>query len=71
MLRAKGFMHDDDRKCPVSGKRKYATEQEALSTAAHQIVTAHAPKNLHAYRCTWCGAWHLTKHADKSGKGPR
>ena len=55
---------DDDSKCPVSGKRKYLTEGEALSTAAHQMEAADAPK-LRAYRCAWCDAWHLTKATDK------
>src|SRR5271170_7124085 len=58
-------MHDES-KCPVSGKRKYATEGEALATAAHQIATANAPKDLRAYLCSWCDAWHLTKNAGKS-----
>jgi hypothetical protein len=59
----------DEEKCPVSGKRKYASEGEALATAAHQIASAHAPKELRAYRCSWCDAWHLTKNAGKGGKG--
>jgi len=63
-------MHDDDAKCPVSEKRKYASEGEALSTAAHQMTTAHAPKDLRAYQCSWCQAWHLTKNS-KAGKRPR
>jgi hypothetical protein len=59
---------DNESKCPVSGKRKYATEGEARATAAHQIATANAPKDLRAYLCSWCGAWHLTKNAGKGGK---
>jgi hypothetical protein len=59
---------DDDSKCPVSGKRKYGTEGEALATAAHQIATTNAPKELRAYLCSWCEAWHLTKDASKAGK---
>ena len=43
-------MVDDESKCPVSGKRKYATEGEALATAAHQISTAHAPKEQKAIK---------------------
>ena len=57
---------DDTPKCPVSGKRKYPTEGAALATAKHQIATADAPATLHAYRCNWCHAWHLTKKAEKS-----
>jgi hypothetical protein len=60
---------DDESKCRVSGKRKYATEGEALSMAAHQIATTQAPKDLRAYFCSWCDAWHLTKNAGKAGKG--
>ncbi|MGA7962806.1 MAG: hypothetical protein WCA33_14025 [Candidatus Acidiferrales bacterium] len=59
---------DNESNCPVTGKRKYATEGEALATAAHQIATANAPKDLRAYLCSWCDAWHLTKNARGSGK---
>jgi len=59
---------DEESKCPVTGKRKYATEGEALATAAHQIATSNAPK-LKTYFCQWCDAWHLTKAAGKTQKG--
>ena len=59
---------DDDTKCPVTAKRKYSTEGEALATAAHQIATANAPKDLRAYLCEWCQAWHLTKNARSPAK---
>ena len=62
---------DNQPKCPVSGKRKHATQGEALATAAHQIATTNAPKDLRAYLCTWCDAWHLTKNAGKTKKGRR
>jgi hypothetical protein len=61
---------DDESKCPVTGKRKYETQGEALSTAAHQIAIANAPK-LRAYVCQWCGAWHLTKDTGKTAKDRR
>ena len=61
------YVMDPDAKCPVSGKRKYATEGEALATAAHQIETSHAPKDLRAYLCSWCDSWHLTKGAGQPG----
>ena len=56
---------DTESKCPVSGKRKYTTEGEALATAAHQIATTNAPKDLRAYRCSWCDSW----HHEECGKG--
>jgi hypothetical protein len=59
---------DNAPKCPVSGKRKYATEGAALATAKHQVATADAPATLHAYRCNWCHAWHLTKKPGETGK---
>jgi len=62
---------DSESKCPVSGKRMYATEGEALATAAHQIASANAPKDLRAYLCSWCDAWHLTKNAGKTKKDRR
>ena len=51
--------------CEVTGKRKYLSEREALDTAQHQLTLPNAPKNLRAYLCTWCEAWHLTKNAGK------
>jgi hypothetical protein len=63
-----GLAVDDEEKCPVSGKRKYASEREALATAAHQVAVANAPKELRAYLCSWCEAWHLTKNAGKGRK---
>lgn len=63
-----GLAVGDEEKCPVSGKRKYWSEGEALATAMHQIATASAPKELRAYRCSWCEAWHLTKNAGKGDK---
>jgi DNA-directed RNA polymerase subunit RPC12/RpoP len=65
------FMNDNESKCPVTGKRKYETEGEALATAAHQIATGHAPEELSAYRCNWCSAWHLTKNPRPTGKRSR
>jgi hypothetical protein len=66
-----GLVVENESKCPVSGKRKYASEGEALATAAHQIATANMPKELHAYLCSWCNAWHLTKNEGKTGKERR
>jgi len=53
---------DNDSKCPVTGKRQYATEGEALATADHQIATNHAPEQLRPYLCPYCETWHLTKN---------
>ena len=63
-----GLVVDKESKCPVSGKRKYASEGEALATASHQIASANAPKELRAYLCSWCDAWHLTKNEGRAGK---
>lgn len=62
---------DNELKCPVSGKRKYESEGEALATAAHQIASANASKELRAYLCAWCGAWHLTKNKGRGSKPRR
>jgi len=53
---------DNDPKCPVTGKRQYATEGEAMATADHQIATNHAPTQLRPYLCPYCETWHLTKN---------
>ena len=66
-----GLVVDKESKCPVSGKRKYASEGEALATASHQIATANAPKELRAYLCPWCDGWHLTKNEGRAGKDRR
>ena len=64
---------ETDAKCPVTGKRKYETEGEALATAAHQISTNDAPKGLRPYRCQYCESWHLTKGEgrDKRSQKPK
>lgn len=61
-------MLDNQAKCPVTAKRKYASKGAALATASHQLATANAPKELRAYRCDWCKAWHLTKKDAPDGK---
>jgi hypothetical protein len=66
-----GLVVDNESKCPVTGKRQYATEGEALATAAHQIATANAPKDLRPYLCSWCDSWHLTKKTGASSKDRR
>jgi hypothetical protein len=38
---------EDEPKCPVTEKKKHATEREALATA--ELATANAPKELRAY----------------------
>jgi hypothetical protein len=66
-----GLVVDNESKCPVSGKRKYASEGEALATASHQIATANAPNELRAYLCSWCDAWHLTKNEGRAERDRR
>ena len=56
---------DNESKCAVTGKRKYATQNEAMATAAHQIASNDAPKQLWAYLCAYCETWHLTKNAGR------
>jgi hypothetical protein len=52
---------DQPRLCPVSGKRMYADEGEAISTAAHRLADKQkGPALLRAYNCPHCRTWHLT-----------
>jgi hypothetical protein len=44
-----GLAMENASKCPVSGKRKYATEGAALATTKQQITTADAPMKHSAY----------------------
>jgi hypothetical protein len=49
------------RLCPTSGKRMYANEREAKSTAAHQLSREQSPPpHLKIYLCPYCRAYHLT-----------
>jgi len=59
---------ESDARCPVTGKRKYETEGEALATAAHQISTNDAPKSLKPYKSQYCDGWHLTKNERRRKK---
>jgi hypothetical protein len=64
-------MRANEEKCMVSGKRMYASEGEALATADHQRSLGNTREELRAFRCDWCGAWHLTKKPPKTGSnGP-
>ena len=52
---------DQRRTCPVSGKRMYANDREAKTTAAHRTADKEAsPTQLRTYKCLYYGAWHLT-----------
>jgi hypothetical protein len=52
---------DQPKTCSVSGKRMYASEREANSTAAHRMNDKeNAPAQLQTYKCLYCGSWHLT-----------
>jgi hypothetical protein len=51
---------DQPQLCAVSGKRMYADEAEANSTAAHRMSEERGPAQLSTYKCQYCGAWHLT-----------
>jgi hypothetical protein len=62
---------DNESKCPVSGKQKHKSQREALTSAAYQLATGDTPKELRAYRCSWCQAWHLTKSVAEAGKDRR
>ena len=64
-------MQGNAEKCPVSGKRKYATEGEALATADYQKSLGTTKEELLAYRCNWCAGWHLTKNKGEPGKKSR
>jgi hypothetical protein len=47
--------------CATAGKRMYASEAEAKSTARHQMSQKDFQGGqLRTYRCLYCGAWHLT-----------
>jgi len=53
---------DPAQTCSVSGKRMYASEREAKSTALHRIADKETgPAQLRTYKCLYCGAWHLSR----------
>lgn len=47
-----------ERSC--ASKRRYATRAEALGTA--RLCEDHGSPGLSAYKCPYCGGWHLTSH---------
>lgn len=58
---------EQPRTCSVSGKRMYANEREANSTAAHQMGNRESGGlQLRAYRCMYCESWHLTSKGKSS-----
>jgi hypothetical protein len=47
--------------CATTGKRMYASEAEAKSTAHHRMSQNESRSALlRAYHCLYCEAWHLT-----------
>jgi hypothetical protein len=61
-LEANDVKPKQPRTCPVSGKRIYASEGEASSTAVHRLKDKETgPTQLKIYKCLHCNGWHLTK----------
>jgi hypothetical protein len=55
---------DPSRICSVTGKRMYANEREAKSTAAHRLADKETgPPQLKIYKCQYCDCWHLSSKA--------
>ena len=51
--------------CDKNGKVKYKSPQEAYRYG--QRIKNHRGGNVRAYRCQWCGSFHLTsKHEPES-----
>jgi hypothetical protein len=49
------------RTCPVTGKRVYPNEPEAIATAKHRMSDSQsAAPNLRTYKCLYCSGYHLT-----------
>jgi hypothetical protein len=60
-LETDDIKRDQLRSCPVSGKRMYASEQEANAMAKHRMGDRESsPAQLRTYICLYCGMWHLT-----------
>ena len=49
-------------------KRTFDTEEEAITEMKWLKISKEYKKLKRAYRCTLCGAWHLTKQVKKNGK---
>ena len=57
--------HGADGHSECGKKRRYATEIEATLAAMHAEQRGALP--LRAYRCRFCGGWHLTKRKRWNG----
>lgn len=55
-------MHGEQAHRSCGKKYRYADESEALSMAARCVLDG-APM-LRAYKCRYCGGWHLTKQPE-------
>ena len=49
---------EDIRRRECSRKKRYASAEEARSTADHQARTTG--RELNVYECPWCRGWHLS-----------
>jgi len=54
-------MREEDKMCLC--KRRFATIEDARIKAENVRRTGAVPFKLYAYRCPYCGNYHLTKHA--------
>ncbi|UTI65636.1 hypothetical protein NBH00_05345 [Paraconexibacter antarcticus] len=46
--------------CPACGKESFRKRQHAESQASLRMKSLRDGTVLRVYRCTLCGAWHLT-----------
>jgi hypothetical protein len=46
--------------CGVSRKRMFKTHEAALMLAGELPDDDGRPKPIRAYKCSYCGGWHLT-----------
>lgn len=49
------------KKCATSGKRKYRSKADALIASLRRSTAEHGARQGGAYRCAYCGFWHLTR----------
>lgn len=50
----------DQARCPVTGKRRYQSQQAAEQAIKTIVLTGHRSRAFHPYQCRHCDGWHTT-----------
>jgi hypothetical protein len=55
----------------VTGKTQYATKKDALEAATALRRQYRQGRTINAFRCQWCGCYHVGNKGGDTSKGRR